>query len=149
MRNFVELSASHDTAGPSIELQIRFLCDEFSGQGAAYFDARSLESAAEMLQAFPLSPMTPIVIEGGYFGPGQPAVLREKHVSLRFSAGDRSPIELRVGAGVPWDRRRGTRHWAEATFLIDYVQLEAFSKALSALISGEEASVKIDLQVFG
>jgi hypothetical protein len=149
MRNFVELSASHDTAGPSIELQIRFSCDDFSGQGAAYFDARSLESAAEKLQAFPLSPMTPIIIEGGYFDPSQPAVLREKHLSLRFSAGDKSPIELRVGAGVPWDHKHGTRHWAEVIFLIDYVQLEALSKALSALINGEEASVEIDLQAFG
>jgi len=149
MRNFVELSASHDTAGPSIELRIRFSCDDFSGQGAAYFDARSLQLTAEKLQAFPLSPMTPIIIEGGYFGPAQPAVLREKHVSLRFSAGDKSPIELRVGAGVPRDHKHGTRHWAEATYLIDYVQLEAFSKALSALINGKEASVKIDLQAFG
>jgi hypothetical protein len=149
MRNFVELSAVHDTAGPAIELQISFSCDGFTGQGAAYFDARSVQSSAERLRVFPLPTLNPIAIEGGYLDPGHPDVLREKHVSLRFSAGDRSPVELHVGAGVPWGHKHGARHGAEVTFLIDYVQVEAFSKALSALARGEEVSVKIELSAFG
>lgn len=149
VRNFVELSAVRDTAGPSIELQISFSCDGFSGQGAAYFDARVLETSAEKLQVFPLPSVDPITIEGGHFDPSHPGVLCEKHVSLRFSTGDRSPIELRVAAGVPWNHKRGMRHWSEVTFLIDYVQVEAFSTALSVLAGGGEASVTIDLQAFG
>lgn len=149
MTNFVELTAFHDTAGPCVELRISFSCDGFSGQGAAYFDARSLESAVGRLQVFPILPLEPVLVEGGYLGDGGLGVLREKHVSLSFSAGDLSPLEVRVGVGVPWHHKAGMRHWAEATFLIDYEQLRAFSEALSALARGERSSVVIDLHAFG
>lgn len=149
MTNFLQLSAARDAMDGSLELEIAFFCDGFSGQGTAYFDASYLVSTVEKLSVFPLPADESIAMEGGYFEATQPGVLREKHVSLRFAVGDISPIELRVGTGVPWEHKRGLRQWAEVTFLLDYEQLGALSKAMNALANGEENSARVDLSTFG
>lgn len=148
MTNFLELSAVHDATDKSVELQLRFLCDGFSGQGVAYFNATHLLSIAGSLHAFPLPSEAPITIEGGYFEPEQVDVLREKHVLLRFAAGKSSPVELHVGVGVPWDHQQGLRRWAEATFLIDYEQLGVLSRAIESVAMAKESTVRVELPTF-
>ena len=61
---------------------------------------------------------------------------REARV-VRISAGDINSVELRVWSGVLWGHKHGSQYRTEVTFVIDYVQLEGFSKALSALARGE------------
>jgi len=146
--NFLELSAVHDATDRSMELELKFLCDGFSGQGMAYFNATHLLSIAESLRTFPLPSEVPITVEGGYFEPEQVDVLRERHVLLRFAAGKSSPVELHVGAGVAWDHQQGLRRWAEATFLIDYEQLSVLSRAIESLAMAKESTVKVDLPTF-
>lgn len=148
MTNFLELAAAHDATDKSVELEIRFLCDGFSGQGMAYFNATQLLSIAASLRTFSLPSEAPITIEGGYFEPEQVDVLREKHVLLRFAAGKSSPVELHVGAGVPWEHKQGLRRWAEATFLIDYEQLNVVSRAIERLAVAKESTVKVELPTF-
>jgi hypothetical protein len=147
--NFLKLSATHDAVDKTVELEVVFSCGGVSGRGNAYFNAASLKSTAEKLRVYPLPPSDSIALEGGYFEQGQASVLSEKHVSLSFATGDLSPIELHVGAGVPWNHKRGLQRWAEATFLMDYEQLRTLSKGIETLASGESTSVKIDLSTFG
>jgi hypothetical protein len=147
--NFLKLSATHDVVDNTLELEVTFSCDGVSGRGSAYFNATSLKSTAEKLRVYPVPPSDSIALEGGYFERGKASVLSEKHVSLRFAAGDLSPIELHVGAGVPWNHKRGLQRWAEVTFLMDYEQLRTLSKGIETLASGERTSVEIDLSTFG
>jgi hypothetical protein len=152
MTNFLELSVVHYESEGSLELKILFSCDGFSGQSTAYFDARSLASKAARLREFPLPSGQIVTIEGGYFDNGQSGALKEKHVSLTFAQGhsqDVAPIELRVGAGVPWHHKRGLQHWAEATFGIDYEQLKVTAKAIEALATGKKSVARIELNAFG
>jgi hypothetical protein len=146
--DFIELSATHDASEGSTELQISFSCGAFSGQGSAYFDAKRLSANAEAAGLFPLSRDNAVCIEGGYLDSARPGVVRERHLSLRFVAGQISPVELQVGAGVPWVHKPGLRHWSEATFLIDYEQVRAISTALLKLARGEKTSARIELKTY-
>lgn len=146
---FLKLSATHDAVEETVELEVTFCCDGVSGQGKAYFSAATLKSTAERLYAYPLPPDDSVTLEGGYFEASQAGSLREKHVSLQVATGDLSPIELRAGAGAPWNHKQGLQRWAEVTFLMDYEQLRALSKGIEALASGERTSVKVDMSTFG
>jgi hypothetical protein len=152
MTNFLELSVVRSEAEGSVELEIKFSCDGFSGQSSAYFNAQSLATSAERLREFPLTSNEPVTIEGGFIEDAQSKILREKHASLAFARAHPQglgPVELRVGAGVPWHHRTGLQHWAEATFVIDYEQLGAIAKAIESLATGKKNAAKIELNAFG
>ncbi len=126
-------------------LTVSMRSDGWSGISSAHFAKRDLLTFAQEILTFPIPAHTAFRVAGGYWQePGD--VLEEDLVSLTVRpVGPRGQIGVTTHLGTPSDDPPPREVTAEV--LTTYEALRQFSTHLTALVAGELAEARLDVEV--
>lgn len=139
----IRLSLQRDSDGTG-QLFVEASAAGYSGRASAWFDVAQIADFARSLDAYPITPDDPPVLQGGFWAREDGNVLEQCHVSFRVVAADsRGTLAVQLHLETPfWNGdRAGSQQRVDLEILTEYASMHEFSRAVAALAAGvrEEA----------
>jgi len=108
----------------------------FSGHGRAWFNLDDLDHFAERLTTIPLSPESPVCLEGGYWSMEKRGTLKQVHLSIRiYPIGSKGQVGARIHVADCLESRDRPESQNQASLELktSYRALESFAEQIRRL----------------